>query len=103
MLAVTALALVSPGRAQKITVIRDGKQKLLFNVDDGKSFADVDPCAKHCYRRSWFTNDKLEWANLVDVLVATPMSAEDRQYIGDRFVGLYPVLSTARIRDSQRL
>jgi len=92
LIAVTALAMVSPGRAQKITVIRDAKQELLFKVDDGKSFADVDPCAKHCYKRSWFTNENSEWANLVSIHVAIPMSAENRQYIGDRFVAnrVYP-------------
>ena len=60
MLAATALAIVSPGKAQKITIIRDAKQKPQFIVDDGKSFTDVVLCAKHCYKRSWFVNEKSE-------------------------------------------
>ena len=92
MLAITALAIVSDGKAQRITVVRDAKQKLVLKVDDGKSFADVDPCAKHCYQRSGWRDQKSEWANLVDIHFEIPMSAEDRQYIGDRFVAnkVYP-------------
>jgi hypothetical protein len=86
LLAVTVLAIVSPGNAQKITVVRDARQQLQFMVDDGKNFVDVDKCAKHCYQRSQWVNEESEWANLVNIHVAIPMAAEDRQYIGDRFV-----------------
>jgi len=92
MLAITALAIVSDGKAQKITVVRDVEQNIKFNVDDGKSFADVDRCAIHCYQRSSWRDQKSEWANLVDINFTIPLSDEDRQYIGDRFVAnkVYP-------------
>lgn len=92
MLAITALALVSGGKTQKITVNRDAQQSLTFIVDNGKRFADVDSCAIHCWQRSSSIDQKSEWANLVDVHFITLLSVEDRQYIGDRFVAnkVYP-------------
>ena len=92
MLAVTALAIVGPGKAQKITVTRDAEQNLVFKVDDGKSFADVDACAIHCYQRSSWRDKRSDWANLVDIRFVVQLSADDRLYIGDRFVAnkVYP-------------
>jgi hypothetical protein len=84
--------LVSEGDAQAVIVERGEDGKIAFQVDGEESFADVDACAKYCYNRSWFRNQKSQWANLVNIRFKTKMSPEDRQYIGDRFVAnkVYP-------------
>ncbi len=92
LVAVSAIAVVSAGKAQRIIVFRNADQQLQFKVDDDNSFANVDQCAKHCYQRSWFAKKDSEWANLVNIHVTISMSPEDRQYIGDRFAAnnVYP-------------
>jgi hypothetical protein len=87
-----ALGIVSEGEAQGVIVVRDTDQKLLFKVEHGESFADVDLCAQYCYMRSRWRNSRSIWANEVNLYFDTPLSADDRQYIGDRFVAnkVYP-------------
>ena len=88
----TAHAIVSEGKAQMILISRDASNNLVFTVKTGESFADVDSCAKYCYKRSWFQNQDSPWANLVHIHFDTILSEEDRQYVGDRFVAnkVYP-------------
>ena len=92
LLTAAAWAMVGEGKPQRIRVERDAAQKLVIKSDDGRSFPDIDACAKHCYQRSSMSNPKSEWANQVDILCEAELTAEDRQYIGDRLVAnkVYP-------------
>ena len=87
-------ALVGEGATQKIVVNRDANRTLQFIVQGSRSFTDLETCAKFVYQRCSLNKptEKGVWANAVDILFLTPMSAKDRQYVGDRFVAnkVYP-------------
>ena len=91
-MASVAYGLVSEGEPQTIIVERGEDAKLVFRVEGGELFDDVDKCAEYCYNRSWFRNQESQWANLVNIRFKIMLSSEDRQYIGDQFVAnkVYP-------------
>jgi hypothetical protein len=86
MVACTSLAIVGPGKAQVVTILRDTKQALVFRLDNGKTFSDVDSCAEHCWNRSGSITTNSPYSNLVTIHIQIDFSQEDRQYVGDRFV-----------------
>ena len=92
LMAGTSLAIVGPGKAQIVTVLRDAEQAIVFRLDNGKTFADVDSCAEHCWNRSGSITTNSPWSNLVTIHIQIDLSQGDRQYIGDRFVAnkVYP-------------